>query len=138
MEEIFIPSSPIATTQQWVVENDPLYNKNISSFTSADVTHADSAFEFVFSNLAMHRYFPTDGGKRKNYGISSRSYLIMPKFVSSSATSLETFVLDVKNIISKIDGLEDRVSLSFMHPEHVWDEKRSPVPVVVLQWYDDN
>ncbi len=42
---------------------------------------------------------------------------------------------DVKNIIEKIDGLNERVSLSMMHPEHVRDERRSPVPVIAIQWY---
>lgn len=134
VEEV-LASNPIQSAQEWVINNDPLYNQNISSFTSADVTHADSAFEFVFSNLAMNKYSPSIGGKRKNYEIGSRSYLIMPKFVSSSATSLEKFMTDVKNIIDTIDGLNERVSLSLMHPEHVRPEKQSPVPVLVLQWY---
>jgi hypothetical protein len=115
-----------------------MYNPNISSFTSADVTYADSAFEFVFSNLAMNKYDPAADGRMRNIGISSRSYLIMPKFVSASATSLEKFVVDVKNIINTIDGLDDRVSLSLMHPEHVQVEKRSPEPVVILQWFAEH
>ena len=130
-----LASSPITATQQWVMDNDPLYNSNISSFASADVTHADSAFEFVFSNMAMNKFLPNAAEKRKNYDISSRSYLIMPKFVSSSATSLEKFMTDVKNIIEMIDGLNERVSLSMMHPEHVREERRSPVPVIAIQWY---
>lgn len=59
----------------------------------------------------------------------------MPEFVSASATSLENFMLSVKSIIDAIDGLSDRVSLSLMHPEHVRSEKRSPLPVLILQWY---
>jgi len=136
VEELLV-SSPISATQQWVIDNDPLYNPNISSFASADVTHADSAFEFVFSNLAMNKFTPNAVEKRKNYDISSRSYLIMPRFVSSSATSLEKFMADVKNIIEAIDGLNERVSLSMMHPEHVREERRSPVPVIAIQWYAD-
>ena len=114
-----------------------MYNPNISSFTSADVTHADSAFEFVFSNLAMNRYSPSSNGreKKETHKVTSRSYLIMPKFVSSSATSLEMFMADVNNIIDNIDGLNERVSLSMMHPEHVKAEKRSPVPVLILLWH---
>ena len=60
-----LASSPITATQQWVMDNDPLYNSNISSFASADVTHADSAFEFVFSNMAMNKFLPNAAEKRK-------------------------------------------------------------------------
>lgn len=136
IEEI-LASNPTSTTQQWIIENDPLYNSNISSFISADVTHADAAFEFVFSNFARNKYSPSTGGKRKNYDIGGRSYLIMPKFVSASATSLEIFMSDVKNIVDAIDGLNERVSLSLMHPEHVRDERRSPAPVLAIQWYTE-
>jgi hypothetical protein len=136
IEEI-LASNPVSTTQQWIIDNDPLYNPNISSFMSADVQHADAAFEFVFSNFAMNKYSPSSGGKRKNYDIGGRSYLIMPKFVSASATSLEMFMSDVKNIIDAIDGLNERLSLSLMHPEHIRDERRSPAPVLAIQWYTE-
>ena len=130
-------SNPIISAKEWIIENDPLYNPHISTFTSADASHADSAFEFVFSMLSLHKYKPySEETRTKRYDVSSRSYLIMPKFVSCSATSLEKFMKDVKNIINAIDGLSDRVSLSLMHPEHVREEKRAPVPVIVLQWYE--
>lgn len=137
IEEILV-SNPIISAKEWIIENDPLYNPHISTFTSADASHADSAFEFVFSMLSLHKYKPySEETRTKRYDVSSRSYLIMPKFVSCSATSLEKFMKDVKNIINAIDGLSDRVSLSLMHPEHVREEKRAPVPVIVLQWYEE-
>jgi len=61
----------------------------------------------------------------------------MPKFVSASATSLEKFVKDVKNIIGQVDGLNDRMSLSLTHPDHICEKKRSPVPVLIVQWYSE-
>lgn len=137
IEEI-LPCHPIESAQQWIMANDPLYNPTVSSFTSADVTHADAAYEFVFSNLAMHRYSPNGETRaRKEYMIGSRSYLIMPSFVSSSATSFEMFANEVRSIIKTIDGLNEKVSISLMHPEHVRGEKRAPMPVFVLQWYDE-
>ena len=120
-----------------MIENDPFYNPYVSTFASADVSHPDAAFEFVFTNLAMNRYKPSKGGERKEFEVKSRSYLIMPSFVSASATSLEKFMSDVRAIIDTIDGLNERVSLSLMHPEHVKDEKRSPVPVLIAQWYNE-
>ncbi len=137
IEEILV-SNPIISAKEWIMENDPLYNPRISTFTSADASHSDSAFEFIFSMLSLHKYKPyVEETRTKSYDVCSRSYLIMPKFVSCSATSLEKFMQDVKNIIGAIDGLQDHVSLSLMHPEHVREEKRSPVPVIVLQWYDE-
>jgi len=130
VEEVMM-ANPITATQQWVIQNDPLYNQQISSFTSTDASHPDTAYEFVFSNLAMHRYTP--GGETKN-DINSRSYLILPRFVSSSATSLEKFVSNVNMIFQSIDGLTQKASISFMHPEHVDENKRSPVAVVILEW----
>ena len=131
-------TNPINSAKDWIIENDPLYSPRISTFTSADASHPDSAFEFVFSMLSLHKYKPySEETRTKRYDVSSRSYLIMPKFVSCSATSLEKFMSNVQNIIGAIDGLQDRVSLSLMHPEHVREEKRSPVPVIVLQWYED-
>lgn len=136
VEEVLV-SSPILATQQWVIEKDPFYNPYVSTFASANVDHADAAFEFVFTNLAMHKYKPSRGSERKEYKVTSRSYLIMPNFVSSSATSLEKFMSDVRSIVDTIDGLNERISFSLMHPEHIRDEKRSPAPVLVAQWYDE-
>lgn len=58
----------------------------------------------------------------------------MPNFLSASATSFHKFDLMVKNIISTIPGLDQIVETSTMHPEHIDQNYRSPVPIFVLQW----
>eukprot|EP01083_Nonionella_stella_P295262 1003496_1 len=144
IEEI-LPSNMIEVVENWVVDNDRRYDADLSTFASSNLKHADSAYEFVFANLALHKVIPDDdeddddgGGvdEKKTYTAGLRSYLIMPKFVSTSATSFEKFAGGVNEIVRSIDGLKNRMIVSIMHPEHVDDDKRSPAPVLVLQWYE--
>jgi hypothetical protein len=128
---------PMDTTMEWITENDCQYSKNLSTFASSDVQHVDSAFEFVFLNLSLRRYAPTDLEKETELKVGPRLYLVLPIFVSNSATSFEKFTNDVREIIETVDGLNDRIIVSAMHPEHVDESKRSPQPVVVLQWFDE-
>jgi len=130
------------TTKEWVKENDPYYRKHLASFTTSNLKHDDSAFEFVFLNLAMQKYSPngdTPKGERRDreYKAGARSYLVLPKFISSSATSFEKFASSVTDIIKVIDGLDDRVSVMTMHPEDIDADKRSPSPVIILQWLEE-
>jgi len=74
-----------------------------------------------------------DATKELKY--SSRSYIVMPNFVSSSATSFEKFSKEVEHIVTCISGLSDMLSVSVMHPEHVQRNKRCPHPVFILQWF---
>lgn len=145
IEEIIPTNSVCAGVQDWVMKNDEKYLSNLSTFASTNLQHTDSAFEFVFTNLSMHKYDPDDPesssqitGQKMSFKPSLRSYLIMPKFVTSSATSFETFADCIKSIILSIDGLNDRVSISILHPEHIDRAKRSPAPVIILQWYEKN
>lgn len=131
-----MPSNMIGAVENWVVENDRRYDSNLSTFASSNLKHADSAYEFVFANLAMHKFSPDEDEEKKTYKAGARSYLIMPKFVSTSATSFEKFADGVDEIIKSIDSLKNRIIVSVMHPEHVDIEKRSPAPVLVLQWYE--
>ena len=134
----------IEVVENWVVENDRRYDADLSTFASANLKHADSAYEFVFANLALHKFIPDDdddddgggGEENKTYTAGLRSYLIMPKFVSTSATSFEKFAGGVNEIVRSIDGLKNRIIVSMMHPEHVDADKRSPAPILVLQWYE--
>jgi len=140
IEEV-VPENAMESTKEWVVENDPRYSKNFSTFISSDLKHADSAFEFVFLNLSLHNFLPNNDDlettKQTKYKPGARSYLVLPKFASSSATSFEKFTSDVRNIIKKIDGLDDRVSVTAMHPEDVEADRRSPSPVIILQWFNE-
>ena len=129
--------SAMDATVGWIVENDSKYRKRTSTFTSSNLQQTDSAFELVFLNLALHKYAPSNPTQKPKLKVGSRSYLVLPKFASSSATSFENFTNDVRNIIKTIDGLDDRVNISALHPENIDKDIRSPYPVVVLQWHDE-
>jgi len=128
-------------SQNWISNHDPFFNMSTSTFTLSDSKHVDAAYEFVFNNIAMHISMgrsstPMEG---KQLGaielkFSSRSYLVMPHFLSSSATSFEKFAQEVAHIVECL-GLRDILSVSVMHPEHVHSESRSPYPIFVLQWF---
>lgn len=136
IEEI-LPNSPIVTSRNWIANEDIMYDPHISTFTSSDAKHADAAFEFVFSSLAIQSYNPKRALKRKEFNFGSRSYLVMPHFSTSSATSMAVFTRNVEGIIGSIDGLKNRVSVIDYHPEHMNVERRAPVPLIVLQWYHE-
>lgn len=136
IEEI-LPTSPIVTARNWIANEDPMYDPHISTFTSSDAKHADEAFEFIFSSLAIHSYNPKRALKRKEFKFGSRSYLVMPHFSTSSATSLDVFTRSVRTILASLD-LKERVSVVSYHPEHMDVERRAPVPVIVLQWYNED
>ena len=141
IQELEPPVNDMESAKKWLVENDPRYNKNLSTFLSSDLRHADSAYEFVFLNLSLHKYSPNtsniDESRHVRYKAGTRSYLVLPKFTSSSATSFDKFADDVTSIIRVIDGLSDRVKVTAMHPEHIEVDRRSPSPVLILQWFDE-
>ena len=100
------------------------------------------AVNFLRAGFTVSLFDPVEGvtenAKEKiEYKRGARSYLILPKFVTSSATSFEKFADGIKGIVKSIEGLEERLAVSIMHPEHVEKDKRSPVPVLVIQWYDE-
>lgn len=127
--------SPMAMAQDWIAKNDPKFKYDSCAFTTSDTAHVDEAYEFVFANIAMQssqfggRGF-TDAGAQK------RQYLVMPHFLSTSATSMEKFATEVANMIAAIPSLAEKAKVSCLHPEHVEESKRSPVPVFLLQWQD--
>ena len=129
--------NPMDETRGWIQANDSEYKQQLSTFTSSELKHIDSAYEFVFLNLSFHKYFPlrTANPKLKQ---GARSYLVLPKFISSSATSFDKFTNDINSILKTIDGLDRRVHVSSMHPEHVDSAKRSPHPIIILQWFDED
>ena len=61
-------------------------------------------------------------------------YLIMPEFLKKSATSFEKFSKEVECIVKIIPGVSDRLKVSTLHMEHIEKERRSPVPIFVLEW----
>ena len=131
-------------TRNWIENNDHSFDGDASLFTISDLTYVDTAYEFVFNNIAAH--LETYWKQEKKNDIEkiesgkltdgSCTYLILNKFVSKSATSLEKFSNEVENIISKIPTLSGIISLKTFHPEHVEDTKRSPTPVIALHWLE--
>lgn len=120
--------TPMSKSQSWIVENDSDFKDDTSSFAICDTKHVDSAYEFVFSNIAMHHSFASESTKGK------QNYLIMPNFLSSSATSFEKFSMEVQSIVDAMPTLNNSLSVSTLHPEQIEKGKRSPHPVFVIQW----
>ena len=133
--------SPADIGQEWIIENDRLYDADSSYFTSFDTMHVDAAYEFIFATIAMQRNrakaaASSSGGSNNNKAgdiALKRDYLIFPNFLSKAATSFEKFSGQVQKIINAIPGISDVLCVSTFHPEHVDQAKRSPVPILVLE-----
>jgi hypothetical protein len=117
--------SPLRLAQEWFAQNDPDIPAT-AVFTESDTQHVDAAYEFVYTNLAMMK----DSG-------TPRQYLVMPRFLSASATSFEKLSHEVSKLVSIFPDLAGRVKILTFHPEHVDSAKRSPVPVYVLEWKEN-
>jgi hypothetical protein len=129
--------TPMTIAQTWIAENDPQFDVAACAFTTSDTAHVDEAYEFVFTNLAMQTtQFGVSAEATISAGAQKRQYLVMPHFVTSSATSLEKFAMEVSNIISTVPSIKDKVQVDCFHPEHIQEEKRCPIPVFILQWLD--
>jgi len=122
MDEIHVVT-PMILAQNWVVKYDADFDIAHASFTLSDCQHVDAGYEFVFTNMAMHAQLPD----------VHRQYLVMSSFLSSSATSLEKFANEIKNMIQNLDSLA-KVQVLTMHPEHIERSMRSPVPILCLNW----
>eukprot|EP00586_Coscinodiscus_wailesii_P015323 CAMPEP_0172513486 /NCGR_PEP_ID=MMETSP1066-20121228/252855_1 /TAXON_ID=671091 /ORGANISM="Coscinodiscus wailesii, Strain CCMP2513" /LENGTH=448 /DNA_ID=CAMNT_0013293773 /DNA_START=178 /DNA_END=1524 /DNA_ORIENTATION=+ len=120
--------TPLSMSQHWIMENVPDFKDETSSFAICDTKHVDSAYEFVFSNIAMHNSIGVESAK------GTTNYLVMSNFLSSSATSFEKFSKEVENILNTMPGVGNKISVAILHPEHVDKDKRSPVPIFVLDW----
>lgn len=113
--------------KKWLVQNDPLFDPNSSSFVTSDADEVDAAYEDVFTAIATY----------EKVNLSSQSiYIMMPHFLTQSATSLEKFSWEVFNILQKLE-LKKLYTVSIFHPENVVPERRSSVPTVVFQSYED-
>jgi hypothetical protein len=133
--DTFSAVTPMTLAQNWIAEHDPKFDIAACAFTTTDTPHVDEAYEFVFTNLAMQTsQFLTAVERTMEVGAQKRQYLVMPNFVTCSATSLEKFAMEVENIITTIPSIRDKVQVTCFHPEHIQDEKRCPVPIFVLQW----
>jgi len=121
-DKAFTALRPLNIAQQWIALHD-LGVMKTASFTESTTPDVDAAYEFVFTNVAM-----------LNEGNSKQYYLVMPNFLSAAATSFEKFSGEVINIISCIPDAPVRVTT--FHPEHIDSKKRSPSPILKLEWTD--
>ena len=122
--------SHMRRAQEWIKAHDDKFSPVTSAFTESDTTEIDHGYEFVFTNMAMQK----EQASIDNIHGARRQYLVMPHFLSSSATSLEKFTKEVENIVNTLPDLRDRVKLSTFHPEHVLEERRSAMPIICLEW----
>jgi len=127
--------TPMQVAQNWIAKNDPLFDASACAFTTSNTPHVDEAYEFVFTNLAMQTTQFLEDSK-VDAGAQKRQYLVMPNFVTTSATSMEKFTKEVESIVSTLPMVRTHVGVSCTHPEHIEEGKRSPVPVFILQWKD--
>jgi hypothetical protein len=129
--------TPMSLAQNWIATNDDLFDISSCAFTTSDTPHVDEAYEFIFTNLAMQTtQFLKYDKSSVDAGAQKRQYLVMPNFLSSSATSMEKFAGEVKCIMGTLPPIRSKVSVSCFHPEHIEESKRCPVPTFVLQWLD--
>lgn len=132
--------TPMTVAQNWIAANDPQFDITACAFTTSDTPHVDEAYEFVFTNLAMQTSQfltpPVSKSILMEVGAQKRQYLVLPNFVTCSATSLEKFAMEVSNIITTVPSINGKVQVMCFHPEHIRNERRSPVPIFVLQWLD--
>uniref|UniRef100_A0A7S4M9D6 Uncharacterized protein n=1 Tax=Odontella aurita TaxID=265563 RepID=A0A7S4M9D6_9STRA len=135
-------------SRRWAAANDPLYSSDTASSScvfleaDADVVDVDAAYEFIFlsaggemASITAESDVAEDGEPSKR----RRTYLALPHFLTNSATSFEKFAAEVMNIARSVPGLYDGdkgklEDVSFFHPEDVEEGRRSPVPLLVLQW----
>jgi hypothetical protein len=131
--ETFSSVTPLMVAQNWIAQKDPLFDVRTCAFTVSETMHVDEAYEFVFTNLAMQT---SQFLSESEAGAQKRQYLVMPHFLTSSATSMEKFAIQAVNIIQTLPSVRDKVELTCLHSEHIDEERRCPVPVFVLQWKD--
>lgn len=124
--------TPLRLAQEWLVQHDPQLPAGAVTITESPAAQVDAAYAFVFTNLAMMME-----GSAEQVKEQTRQYLVLPHFLSSSATSFEKFATEVNNIIGILPNLAEQVRVSTFHPEHIDPNKRSPVPICVLERYSN-
>jgi len=127
--------APMQLAQNWIANAciDDLVSMELCAFTETDAKYVDDGYEFVFTNLAMQasKFLKLEKAAKK---AGMRQYMVMPHFLSSSATSFEHFASEVTHIIDALPGLAGNVHVITFHPEHNFPEKRSPTPIFALEW----
>lgn len=114
--------NPFVLSQEWIARNDPSVSET-AAFTESDTSDVDAAYEFVAVNLAM---------MEEPGAVSTEHYLVMPRFLSAAATSFEKFAKEFEKIAAHLPDAS--VKLSTFHPEHIDRERRSPFPILKVEW----
>ena len=113
-----------------------MFQPDTSTVTVNSNREVDEAYEFLFYSIAMNLNMNERNAKagfiEDNQQV--RNYLVMPNYLSSSATSFEKFSCEVSKIIGCIPSLKNKLTVSTFHPEHIEKEKRSPKPIFVMEW----
>ena len=119
-------TTPTYNAQLWVATHLQSFDALRSSFhiLATPNTQVDDAYEFMFQHL-------TSGNANAQ---EKETFLVFDDFCRTSATSFENFRNDVQFLIDCIPTLKNRVTLDVYHPENVEKEKRSPMPIFVLNW----
>lgn len=125
------PETPLSMAQNWVLNNDPSFCEHTSTFTNSNTRHVDAAYEYVFNNLSMMLHDADSDDKPKR---GHKSYVVLPNFVPTSATSFDRFAGQVSNIIRIMPSMAEKVMVSTFHLEHIDKSTRAPVPIVVITW----
>lgn len=143
IEEVSV-ENPVIASQTWLTQHDPMYDGKKVIFTTTDAKQVDAAYEVIFTSIAAQKpllslpsspLLPKDSSIPNNGPeVGNRSYVIMPNFLSSSATSFWKFSLEVSKILGTVMDSNELVSISIFHPEHVDEEKRCPLPTFGFQW----
>jgi hypothetical protein len=124
--------TPLSMAQNWVLANDPSFDETTSTFTTSNTHHVDAAYEYVFNTLAMISTENMVSMETPKKG--QKSYIVLPNFLPTSATSFDRFAEQVSNIIHAIPSMAKRMAISTFHPEHVDAARNSPVPIFVVTW----
>ena len=123
MEQQFVTvKNPFVLSQEWIARHDPTVRET-AAFTESDTGDVDAAYEFVALNLAM---------MAEPGAASAEHYLVMPRFLSAAATSFEKFAQEFETIVAHLPDAS--VHLSTFHPEHIDRERRSPFPILKMEW----
>ena len=117
--------TPIDQGQRLIAKNDHAYDIESSLFIHTDLRHMDAAHEFIFSSITSNWITVVSNTKKTN--------LLMPNSVSSSATSFEKFLGEVKKLMATIPGIYNGLDITIFHRESIVKEKRSHIPIFALQ-----
>lgn len=124
--------TPLSMAQNWILVNDPTFNEQTSTFTTSDTRQVDAAYEYVFNTLAMISTENKVSTETPRKG--QKSYIVLPNFLPTSATSFNRFAGQVSNILLAMPTMKEKTVISTFHPEHVDAATRSPVPIIVVTW----